>query len=217
MLLTIGLTGLGVLLAKYVLALASLVSVAVIIERAIIVRRARALEAAVYLRLIAALTGPNILAFARNPRTQAPCVLALAAGLEMPDATVDWRREAVQQGIAVQVAGLQRRLSTLGTIASTAPYIGLFGTVLGILRAFHDIAATGQTGASVVAGGISEALVTTALGLGVAIPAVIGYNTLSARVNDAALDIETHALNVAARLPELNAEDPHSDRLPEER
>ena len=217
MLLVVSLTGLGVQLAQYVLALFSLASVAVIIERAITLRRARAMEGVVTTKPIGELTSQAVLAFAHDPRTHAPSVLALTAGLQMPECDVEWRREAVQQSIAMQIAGLQQRLSLLGTIASTAPYIGLFGTVLGILKAFHDIAVSGQTGASVVAGGISEALITTALGLGVAIPAVIAYNSFSARINEFALEIETHTLNVAARLPELNTEAPCPAVIAEER
>jgi biopolymer transport protein ExbB len=95
---------------------------------------------------------------------------------------------------------LNRNLSILATIASTAPYVGLFGTVLGILSAFATIARTGQTGASVVAAPIAEALTATAMGLGVAIPAVMAYNYFSGRVNDMMLRVETHAIDLTARL-----------------
>jgi biopolymer transport protein ExbB/TolQ len=103
----------------------------------------------------------------------------------------------------MQSAELGRNVPKLATIASVAPYIGLFGTVLGILDAFGHIAATGQTGAKVVAGPISEALVATALGLGVAIPAVMAYNYFSGRVNSLSQLVEDHALELTARLPQL--------------
>lgn len=79
----------------------------------------------------------------------------------------------------------------LGTIASAAPFIGLFGTVMGIIRAFHTMAIAGTGGFGVVAGGISEALIATALGLAVGILAVVLYNYLQSRVEriDAALQI----------------------------
>ena len=70
----------------------------------------------------------------------------------------------------------KRGLGTLATIGSTAPFIGLFGTVVGIINAFRSIAATGSGGMSVVSGGIAEALVSTALGIFVAIPAVVAFN-----------------------------------------
>lgn len=76
---------------------------------------------------------------------------------------------------------LQERVAILGTIASTAPFIGLFGTVLGVMRAFKDLASAAGAGPGVVAIGISEALVCTAAGLFVAIPAVAAYNYFNHR------------------------------------
>ncbi|MEW6272587.1 MAG: MotA/TolQ/ExbB proton channel family protein [Thermodesulfobacteriota bacterium] len=83
-----------------------------------------------------------------------------------------------------QTQALKRNVWLLGTIGSAAPFIGLFGTVVGIMRAFHSMAQTGAGGFAVVAAGISEALVATALGLGVAIIAVALYNYFQVRLND---------------------------------
>ena len=82
-------------------------------------------------------------------------------------------------------------LWVLGTIAAAAPFIGLFGTVMGIIRSFHTMAIAGTGGFAIVAGGISEALIATALGLGVGILALVLYNFFQARVErlDAALRI----------------------------
>jgi biopolymer transport protein ExbB len=82
---------------------------------------------------------------------------------------------------------LRARLWLLGTIGATAPFIGLFGTVVGIMQAFHQMGVSGQGGFSVVAAGISEALVTTAGGIAVAIEAVILYNFLNTHVQKLAL------------------------------
>ncbi len=79
---------------------------------------------------------------------------------------------------------LRRGVWLLGTIGSAAPFIGLFGTVVGIMRAFHDMAVAGTGGFAVVAAGISEALVATALGLAVAIVAVALYNYLQVRLGE---------------------------------
>jgi biopolymer transport protein ExbB len=214
MLLVISLTALGVMLAKWVLILFSVLSVAIISERAITLRRVRVLEDDGYRLELERISG-RITTLVPEQQRQAPCSLALHAGLQLPDTAIERRLEAVGQAIAVQSSRLQRPLSLLGTIASTAPYIGLLGTVLGILQAFHEIALSGKTGPSVVAGGISEALITTALGLGVAVPAVIAYNILSGRFNDLTLDIETHTLNLAARLPALNERLRTADNGPE--
>ena len=78
---------------------------------------------------------------------------------------------------------MKRGLGVLATIGSTAPFIGLFGTVVGIISAFQGIAATGSGGMAAVSGGIAEALVATALGIFVAIPATIAYNYFSARLS----------------------------------
>jgi biopolymer transport protein ExbB len=85
-------------------------------------------------------------------------------------------------------AELKRGVSTLATIASSSPFVGLLGTVVGIINAFKGIATEKSSGLSAVAGGISEALVTTAVGLLVAIPAVWMYNYFSNRVE--AFDVE---------------------------
>jgi biopolymer transport protein ExbB/TolQ len=84
----------------------------------------------------------------------------------------------------------------VATIGNTAVYIGLFGTVLGIIRAFSDIAAAGAGGMSVVIGGVAEALVCTATGLFVAIPAVIAYNYFTKRVERFVTDMELCASEV---------------------
>nr|WP_320051227.1 MotA/TolQ/ExbB proton channel family protein [uncultured Desulfuromonas sp.] len=73
----------------------------------------------------------------------------------------------------------QKRLTVLATLGNNAPFIGLFGTVLGVIKAFHDLHLQQGSGIKVVMGGISEALVATAMGLLVAIPAVIAYNAFS--------------------------------------
>jgi biopolymer transport protein ExbB len=197
-------TEIGVLLAKDTLFVFSILSVTVIIERALNLRRVARHEANDYRALREAFIKKQPEAVrACALAGAAPSAAALQAGLEHGSADVEIVREAIAQEVVVQTAELQRNLPILATVASTAPYIGLFGTVLGILDAFHTIAATGRTGASVVAGGISEALLATALGLGVAIPAVIAYNVFNGKVNSLSLVVETHAIDLASRLPTL--------------
>lgn len=85
---------------------------------------------------------------------------------------------------------LRRNLWILGTVGATAPFVGLFGTVVGIMHAFRQMALTGQGGFAVVAAGISEALVTTAGGIAVAIEAVVIYNFLNVHVGKLALQLK---------------------------
>ena len=91
--------------------------------------------------------------------------------------------EGVENVLASEIArtrqGYERFLAFLGTLGNNAPFIGLFGTVLGIIRAFADLANASEGGADVVMAGISEALVATAVGLGVALPAVVAYNVFA--------------------------------------
>ncbi len=85
---------------------------------------------------------------------------------------------------------LRRNLWILGTVGATAPFIGLFGTVVGIMRAFHQMALSGQGGFAVVAAGISEALVATAGGIAVAIQAVVVYNFLNVHVGKLSVQLK---------------------------
>ncbi|MEO1013870.1 MAG: protein TolQ [Pseudomonadota bacterium] len=95
--------------------------------------------------------------------------------------------------VARELEGAERHLGVLATIGSAAPFIGLFGTVWGIMTAFQAIAATKDTNLAVVAPGIAEALFATALGLLAAIPAVVGYNRYSAALNSYAVRLEGFA------------------------
>src|SRR5574340_1390064 len=95
---------------------------------------------------------------------------------EIPGEMIEASKRALERAAAIVHAELKRGISSLATIGSTAPFVGLFGTVLGIIHAFQGISSSKSTGLGAVAGGIAEALVTTAIGLFVAIPAVWLYN-----------------------------------------
>ena len=97
-----------------------------------------------------------------------------------------------------EVAGLKRGMSGLATIGSTAPFVGLFGTVVGIIKAFTSMSTTGSGGLGAVSGDIAEALVATGLGLFVAIPAVALFNYLSGRVEEMVVDINDVAGEVVS-------------------
>ena len=104
---------------------------------------------------------------------------------DLADSIIDW-----------ETANLSRKLSVLATLASTTPFIGLFGTVLGVMRAFSDLANISGAGPSVVAKGIAEALVNTAAGLFVAVPALIAYNYFLSKVNFFAKNLQYMAQEV---------------------
>jgi len=107
---------------------------------------------------------------------------------EIPGEEIEASKRALERSEAIVHAELKRGVSGLATIGSTAPFVGLFGTVAGIINAFKGISTEKSTGLGAVAGGISEALVTTAIGLFVAIPAVWMYNFFTNKIE--AFDVE---------------------------
>ena len=113
---------------------------------------------------------------------------SFGSGGTITDEQVESSQRALERSEAIVHAKLKRGLGGLATIGSTAPFIGLFGTVVGILNAFQAIATQKTSGIGAVAGGISEALVTTAFGLLVAIPAVMTFNYFTNKVE--AFDVE---------------------------
>lgn len=125
------------------------------------------------------------------------------------EVVVDNVRRALRQGVGTELARLQHSLSLLATTANTGPFIGLFGTVWGIMHSFHSIGMLKSASLATVAPGISEALVATAIGLGVAVPATVGYNIFLGRLSE----IDTKLVNFAGIFlnrvqRELNAQRP---------
>jgi biopolymer transport protein TolQ len=125
------------------------------------------------------------------------------------DLTIESVARALERQAQREQQNLKRGLNLLATVGSTAPFVGLLGTVVGIINAFQQMAATGSGGLATVSAGISEALVTTALGLLVAIPAVMAYNYMQGWVDARMVDM-TESSNelldhVARRLDEGTA------------
>jgi biopolymer transport protein ExbB/TolQ len=106
---------------------------------------------------------------------------------------IEASKRALQRAIAIKTAEFRRGLSGLATIGSTAPFVGLFGTVFGIINAFRGVENAGQTGIGAVMGGISEALFTTALGLVVAVPAVWLFNYFTGKVDGFIVEMDNSA------------------------
>src|SRR5512144_1326192 len=115
----------------------------------------------------------------KQSRKYAPDVARFLKQGKIKEAIDASRGPAVQRATAVNLADLKRGLSGLATIGSTAPFVGLFGTTFGIINAFHGMSVTGSGGIAAISAGIAEALITTAFGLFVAVPAVWAYNYLT--------------------------------------
>jgi biopolymer transport protein ExbB len=124
----------------------------------------------------------------------------LASGLVAARKTPDAAPDAIAGTLAFERLRMERGLVVIGTVASNAPFLGLFGTVLGIIKAFHDLSNAMHDNAGVVMSGISEALVATAVGLAVAIPAVVLYNLLTRRIRETTGRLESLGSLVLSRL-----------------
>jgi biopolymer transport protein ExbB/biopolymer transport protein TolQ len=108
----------------------------------------------------------------------------------IPGETIDASRRAIQRAQAIGVEDFKRGLGGLATIGATAPFVGLFGTTVGVINAFAGMSAGEDVGLAAVAGGISEALVATAIGLFVAIPAVWMYNYFTGKIESFIVEMD---------------------------
>jgi len=131
-----------------------------------------------------------------------PLGKVIAVGLANRNRTRDILVERVTDTGRHVVHELERFLGMLGTIASISPLLGLLGTVTGIIRAFNDLTLKGSGDPRILSGGIAEALITTAAGLLVAIPALVGYRYLRGRVEGLVVQMEKEAMQLVERLEE---------------
>ncbi|VAX76364.1 Protein TolQ [Serratia symbiotica] len=106
-----------------------------------------------------------------------------SANKDVPKSVIEGASRAMRIAMNLELEGLERHITFLGTVASISPYIGLLGTVWGVMHAFIALGVAKYATLQMVAPGIAEALITTAIGLVVAIPAVISYNTINQRLN----------------------------------
>jgi biopolymer transport protein TolQ len=192
----------------------SIASWALIVEKAWQLRRVRR-QTVEFLRAFREGRRPSVVQNAARKLRESPLAQLFTAAYqemsgiaEAPDRMLDdaddglspERLEAVNRALrraaAHEVAQLERYLPFLATTASATPFIGLFGTVWGVIAAFHGIGQQGSASLAVVAPGISEALIATAAGLGAAIPAVIGYNYFVNRVKHWATEMDGFTLDL---------------------
>jgi biopolymer transport protein ExbB/TolQ len=181
----LGMTAIGSTWVLWLLLALSVLSVVVIAERATFFLRQRADLLAFTAKLDALLAvdaWDEAADLCRRSGGFEARVAALA--LEYREHTAEAAAQTLSGFVAAHKRRLDQGLTFLGTLGNNAPFIGLFGTVLGIIDAFHALAANPAGGAGVVMSGISEALVTTAVGLAVAIPAVIAFNAFQRMVRN---------------------------------
>ena len=142
----------------------------------------------------------------RTLREGSPLGRILAAGLASRDLDRELMKESIEEVGRHVVHELERYLNALGTIAAIAPLLGLLGTVIGMIKVFAVVTAHGVGEPRVLAGGISEALITTAAGLTVAIPSLLFHRFLRGRVDALVVTMEQEALRLVGALQHLRAE-----------
>jgi len=176
------------------LALISVVSIAIMLERAWVFHRFRRSMRDFYgiLSRTVKESGPDVAAKLADTH-DSPLAAVYLSGYRKRAGGADGVNAAMELAGRGELARLDRFLGLLGTVGSISPFIGLFGTVLGIIRAFTDLAIASGASPAAVADGIAEALVATATGLFVAIPAVVAYNYFVRSASRCALELETLA------------------------
>jgi biopolymer transport protein ExbB len=132
----------------------------------------------------------------RELRTHSPLGQILAAGISSHRLGRDMMKESIEEVAGHVVHELERYLNTLGTVAAISPLLGLLGTVIGMIKVFTAIKLEGTGNAAVLAGGISEALITTAAGLTVAIPSLFFYRYFQRKVDELVINMEQEALKL---------------------
>lgn len=133
-------------------------------------------------------------------KTSSPLGRILAAGLSNSRHGRDVMKESIQEAASYVIHDLERYLNTLGTIAAISPLLGLLGTVIGMIKVFTEIMQQGTGNAGVLAGGISEALITTAAGLSIAIPALIMHRYYVRRIDGIVIALEQETVKLVDAL-----------------
>ncbi len=205
----IGQTGAGSLFVKggsfmWWLLVVALVGFVFIIERAWTLSRARVNTRRLIGTIITTLRNDGVQAAAEEcQKVRGPIAAILYSGLQKSDKGRDAVEKAVATAGTIEMAFLERGLIWISSVTTIAPLIGFLGTVSGMINAFEAIAASEQVNAKLVASGISEALITTATGLIVAIPATIGYNYFVSTIDRFVIEMEETSSELIEELDRL--------------
>jgi len=192
--------------AMWPLLFSSVVALAVILERFWTLSRARVNVRKLMGQIVGALKEHGVDgAIEVCQRTRGPIAAILHAGLMRARKGPEAVEKAIESAGTIEMSFLQRGLIVLASVANVAPLIGFLGTVSGMIRAFNDIAAAEQVSAKIVAAGISEALITTAAGLLIAIPTQISNNFFISRIDRFVLEMEEASVELVDTLVDIEA------------
>ena len=185
----------------YALALCSLIATVIIIERLMTFRRSRLLPRQI-LDVVEAIRPGQDIHLALEICRRNPGVLSnvMRAGLENADQEWEVMRDAVIDAGRQETPAIERNLFWLQTVAQASPLLGLLGTVFGMIKMFSSVSLSGLGDPQVLSHGISEAMLATAEGLCIGIPALVAYNYLTARSEILIAEIEAHASRMVTRL-----------------
>ncbi|HPF35539.1 MAG TPA: MotA/TolQ/ExbB proton channel family protein [Candidatus Krumholzibacteria bacterium] len=179
------------------LGLCSLVGLTVFLERLYALRRGRIVYPEVAEAVATLDAGPDLgVAKAILDRKPGPFSNIVRAGLDHADD--DWTivRDVLQEAGRQEAVRISRNLGVLETVAAVAPLLGLLGTVFGMIRVFSAVSSAGLGDPELLSGGISEAMITTAAGLIIGIPALVAYNWLRGRADAIIFELEQHATSL---------------------
>ena len=177
------------------LLVASIIALALIIERAIVLRRSKVIPANLLDEVVGLHRSRKVTPEVLNRlEINSPLGRILAAGLRNEKASREVMKESIEEAGRAVTHELERFLGHLGTIATAAPLLGLFGTVIGMIEIFGSQAPSGSTNPAALAHGISISLYNTAFGLVVAIPALIFYRSYRSKVDSLVVEMEQQAV-----------------------
>lgn len=176
------------------LALCSILGLAIAIEKTLTLRRRKVIVPEI-VSVLENIKGPEDVGLAKSicDKHDGPFANIIRVGLESREMPKEEMKEALTDQGRQEVRTLEKGLIILETIAGIAPLLGLLGTVLGILKVFNVISELGVGQAAALSGGISEALITTVVGLFIGIPAVVAYNFFTNKAEDLVLEIEKYS------------------------
>ncbi len=176
------------------LALCSILGLAIVIEKSFSLRRKRIIVPEI-VNVLENIKGPDDIGLALSicEKYEGPFANIIRAGLQNRKLPKEELKEALTDQGRQEVNTLERGLVMLETVATVAPLLGLLGTVLGIFKVFNVIAALGVGQANALSAGLSEAIITTIVGLFIGIPALVAYNYFTKKAEDLVLEIEKHS------------------------
>ncbi len=188
-------------LIMYPLTLCSVLALAITLERVFSLRRRRIIRAEI-VSVIESIQGPEDVGLALTVcrKYAGPFANVMHAGLDNRYRPMDEIKETILDQGRQEMGTLQKGLVVLETVASVSPLLGLLGTVLGMIKVFQEISEVGVGQGNLLAGGIAEAIFTTAAGLFIAIPALVFYNYFSSKAESLILEIESYANTLLKKL-----------------